>query len=272
MEPRGIRTGWLCIAVLCCGAALILKKEEPGHQSTTQRDDVLEHVGEPTTTAEDVDKLTRWPTATPMPPWTTDTITTSTPTRAGAVGNKTRESHRERKRCDLGMCHHPWRVLHPPQRPPSAWHRPQPPLRAACPHLLSLPVENTSAVPIRYWSPAIFVVVALLVLFFTYRRTKGEGTQDQATPASDSSDLGALDHLPIQDTTPIIPTSQEKKGPEKPSEHTETTFCEPDPPPPQPLPPQVFHPNALNPSAWQGGVLVAESQPLQPMQVPGEGL
>ncbi|XP_029881457.1 uncharacterized protein LOC115346002 isoform X2 [Aquila chrysaetos chrysaetos] len=221
MEPRGIRTGWLCIAVLCCGAALILKKEEPGHQSTTQSDDVLEHMGEPTTTAEDVDKLTRWPTATPMPPWTTDTITTSMPTRAGAVGNKT---------------------------------------------------QNTSAVPIRYWSPAIFVVVALLVLFFTYRRTKGEGTQDQATPASDSSDLGALDHLPIQDTTPIIPTSQEKKGPEKPPEHTETTFCEPDPPPSQPLPPQVFHPNALNPSAWQGGVLLAESQPLQPMQVPGEGL
>ncbi|XP_049660221.1 uncharacterized protein LOC126040253 isoform X2 [Accipiter gentilis] len=213
MKPRGIRTGWLCIAVLCCGAALILRKGEQGHQSTTQRDDILEHVGEPTTTTEDVDKLTRWPTATPMPPWTADTITTSMPTRA----------------------------------------------------------ENTSAVPIRYWSPAIFVVVALLVLFFTYRQTKGEGTQDQATPASDSSDLGALDHLPIQDTTPIIPSSQEeKKGPEKPSEHTETTFCEPDPP--LPLPPKVFHPNALNPSAWQGVVLLAESQPLQPMQVPGKGL
>ncbi|XP_074895611.1 uncharacterized protein LOC142036381 isoform X2 [Buteo buteo] len=154
MKPRGIRTGWLCIAVLCCGAALILKKEEPGHQSTTQRDDILEHVGEPTTSAEDVDKLTRWPTATPMPPWTADTITTSMPTRAGAMGNKTR-------------------------------------------------------------------------------------TQDQATPASDSSDLGALDHLPIQDTTPIIPTSQEEKGPEKPPEHTETTFCEPDPPPPPPPQPDT---------------------------------
>lgn len=67
-----------------------------------------------------------------------------------------------------------------------------------------------------------------------------------------------------------LPLLQEEKGPEKPPEHTETTFCEPDPPPPPP--PQVFHPNALNPSAWQGGVLLAESQSLQPTQVPGEGL
>ena len=48
---------------------------------------------------------------------------------------------------------------------------------------------------------------------------------------------------------------EERKGPEKPPapEHTETTFCEPDPPPPQPLPPQVFHPNALSPAAWERG-------------------
>lgn len=69
---------------------------------------------------------------------------------------------------------------------------------------------------------------------------------------------------------PLPLLQEEKKGPEKPSEHTETTFCEPDPP--LPLPPKVFHPNALNPSAWQGVVLLAESQPLQPMQVPGKGL
>ncbi|KAM6365299.1 uncharacterized protein J5M81_015051 [Pluvialis apricaria] len=106
--------------------------------------------------------------------------------------------------------------------------------------------QNASAVPIRYWSPAIFVVVALLVLFFTYQRTKGEGNQDRAASASDSSDLGALDHLPSHDTTPIIPAAQEKKGSGTPSalEHTETTFCEPDPPPPQPLLPQPESPTA----------------------------
>ncbi|KAM6037967.1 uncharacterized protein LJ206_000174 isoform 2-T2 [Theristicus caerulescens] len=207
MEPRGVGTGWLCIAVLCSGAALVLKEKEPGHQSTTQHDGVLEPrhqsttqrddvprpTGDPTTTAGDVDKPTSRPTVTPTPPWTRDPITTPVLTQAGAMGNKTR---------------------------------------------------NTSAVPVRYWSPVIFVVVALLVLFFTYRRTKGEGTQDQAASASDSSDLGALDHLPIQDTTPIIPASpqplpllqEERKGAEKPPalEQTETRFCEPDPPPPQP--------------------------------------
>ncbi|XP_053907020.1 uncharacterized protein LOC128849388 isoform X2 [Cuculus canorus] len=118
--------------------------------------------------------------------------------------------------------------------------------------------EHAAAVPIRYWSPVIFVLLALLVLFFTYRRTKGEGSRDQAAPDSSSSDLGALDHLPIQDTTPIVPVPQEeRKGSEKPSTsaYTETTFCEPDPSPPPP-PPQVFHPRAPAP-----GVPPAEPQP-----------
>ncbi|XP_021138502.1 uncharacterized protein LOC102086697 isoform X2 [Columba livia] len=61
-------------------------------------------------------------------------------------------------------------------------------------------------------------------------------SQDQVAPTSDSSDLGALDPLPIQDTIPIIPAPQEeRKGLEKPPEDTETNFSEPDPPvPPQP--------------------------------------
>ncbi|XP_074665490.1 uncharacterized protein LOC141916664 isoform X2 [Strix aluco] len=173
MEPRGVGTGWFCIAVLCSGAALVLKEKESGHQSTTQRDDVLEPTGDPTTTTRNEDKLTTWPATTPTPPWTGDTLTTPVLTQVGTVGNKT---------------------------------------------------QNAAAVPIRYWSPAIFVVVALLVLFFTYRRTKGE-------------DLGALVDIPIYDTTPIIPAPQEKRrGLEDPPapEHTETTICEPDPPPPQP--------------------------------------
>ncbi|XP_074709298.1 uncharacterized protein LOC141936324 isoform X1 [Strix uralensis] len=186
MEPRGVGTGWFCVAVLCSGAALVLKEKESGHQSTTQRDDVLEPTGDPTTTTRNEDKLTTWPATTPTPPWTGDPLTTPMLTRVGTVGNKT---------------------------------------------------QNAAAVPIRYWSPAIFVVVALLVLFFTYRRTKGEGSRDRADPASDSSDLGALVDIPIHDTAPIIPAPQEdRRGLEDPPapEHTETTICELDPPPPQP--------------------------------------
>ncbi|XP_069734977.1 uncharacterized protein [Phaenicophaeus curvirostris] len=180
MGPRGVGMGWLCIVVLCSGAALVLQEEEPGHQNITQHDNTPDPTGDSTTTTEDVDRLTTWPTASPSSPWSTDPVSTALVTQAGATGNKT---------------HH------------------------------------ASAVPIRYWSPVIFVLVALLVLFFTYRRTKGE-------------DLGDLDHLPIQDTAPIIPRPQEeRKGSEKPSatDHTETTFSEPDPPPqlllPQPDPP-----------------------------------
>ncbi|OPJ90381.1 mucin-2-like [Patagioenas fasciata monilis] len=56
-------------------------------------------------------------------------------------------------------------------------------------------------------------------------------SQDQVAPTSDSSDLGALDPLPIQDTIPIIPAPQEeRKGLEKTPEDTETNFSEPSPP------------------------------------------
>ncbi|XP_055552468.1 uncharacterized protein LOC106630846 isoform X2 [Falco cherrug] len=183
MDPRGAGLGWLCIAVLCSGAALVLKEKEPGHQNTTQHDDTLEPTGDPTTTARDVAKLTTWPTATPTPPWT-------------------------------------WDPHHPAGADASRRRGEQNP----------------------YWSPGIFVVVALLVLLVTYWRTKGEGSRDRAASASDSSDLGALDHVPNHDTTPIIPIAQEeRKGLEKPPdlEHNETTFCEPDPPPPQLLPSQL---------------------------------
>ncbi|KAM6039397.1 uncharacterized protein VSU04_015304 [Chlamydotis macqueenii] len=185
MEPRGFGVGWLCVAALCSGAALVLQKEEPGHQSVTRGDDVLEPTGDATTAAGDAAKPTTWPTATSSPSRTGGTVATPVLTRAGSAGNKT---------------------------------------------------KTTSAVPIRYWSPVIFVVVALLVLFFTYRQTKGEGTQDPAA-ASDSSDLGVPDDPPTQDTTPIIPAPQEeRKGPQKPPApaHTETSFCQPGPPPPQP--------------------------------------
>jgi len=163
--------------------ALDLKGEEPGHPSTTQRDDVLEPTGDPTTSIVDVEELTTWPTATPTPLWSGDPPTTPVPIQAGAAGNKTREFHGERQRRGSGMCHHPWAVLYPPGTPQCLPPPPQPPLQAACPHLLSLPTENTSAVPVRYWAPVIFVVVALVVLFFTYRRTRGEGELPAAAPA-----------------------------------------------------------------------------------------
>lgn len=65
-------------------------------------------------------------------------------------------------------CHRPRGSCSPPSAP-------DPIFLAANPHLWSLPIGNGSGVPIKYWSPAIFVLLALLVLFFTYRRTKGEG-------------------------------------------------------------------------------------------------
>ncbi|XP_061872351.1 uncharacterized protein LOC133628362 isoform X2 [Colius striatus] len=191
MEPRGIGTGWLCIAVLCSGAALVLQTEEPTPQSTTQHD-TPEPTGPLTTSSGHGHQLTTWPTATPSPPWTEEPITISMPT-----GERNKPS-------------------------------------------------TASAVPIRYWSPAIFVLVALLVLFFTYRRTKGAGSRDRAASISDSSDWRALDQ-PGHDITPIIPSAQEeRKGPEQPPAlaHTETTFCEPDPSLPQPgTPPAAGDPH-----------------------------
>ncbi|XP_038023748.2 uncharacterized protein [Anas platyrhynchos] len=97
--------------------------------------------------------------------------------------------------------------------------------------------RNGSGVPVKYWSPVIFVLLALLVLFFTYRRTKGEGTREPTTSISDFSDALVQEH----DTALIIPAAQEdRKGAENPhaQELTETTFCQPDPPPGQPLPSQ----------------------------------
>ncbi|XP_039571238.1 uncharacterized protein LOC120505079 isoform X2 [Passer montanus] len=80
----------------------------------------------------------------------------------------------------------------------------------------------SSGVPARYWSPVIFVVLALLVLFVTYHRTKDKGIRDRATSGSDSSDLGALVQPQVHDPIPKIP------------EHAETTLDQPDPPQPPP--------------------------------------
>ncbi|XP_064494363.1 uncharacterized protein LOC135403886 [Pseudopipra pipra] len=198
MEPRGCGTRWLCLALLCSGAAPAFQGEEPGNQSVTGQDATLETTGDPLgttgdplgttgapldttgppTTAGDVPTPRTWPTDPPTPPWT--------PLPSRATRNQT---------------------------------------------------QSSSGVPVRYWSPVIFVGVALLVLFFTYHRKKGEGSRDGAVAGSDSSDLGVLDHPPAHDTTPIIEAPQgERKGPETPpaADDTETAFCEPDPPQPQP--------------------------------------
>ncbi|XP_032938503.1 levansucrase-like [Catharus ustulatus] len=52
--------------------------------------------------------------------------------------------------------------------------------------------RTSSGVPARYWSPVIFVLLALLVLFVTYHRKKDRGIRDRVPNGSDSSDLGAL--------------------------------------------------------------------------------
>ncbi|XP_077048204.1 uncharacterized protein LOC143696245 [Agelaius phoeniceus] len=80
----------------------------------------------------------------------------------------------------------------------------------------------SSGVSARYWSPVIFVVLALLVLFVTYQRTKDKGIRDRAMGGSDSSDLGALVQPHVHDPIPKIP------------ELAETPLDQPDPPQPPP--------------------------------------
>ncbi|XP_041876482.1 uncharacterized protein LOC121660938 isoform X4 [Corvus kubaryi] len=92
--------------------------------------------------------------------------------------------------------------------------------------------RTSSGVPVRYWSPVLFVLLALLVLFVTYQKTKGKGIQDRAMSGSDSSDLGALVQTPVQDPIPKIPALQrERKDPETPPglDQSETTFSQPEP-------------------------------------------
>ncbi|XP_052558986.1 uncharacterized protein LOC128090615 isoform X2 [Tympanuchus pallidicinctus] len=86
--------------------------------------------------------------------------------------------------------------------------------------------RNESGFPIRYWSPIIFVVFALLVLFFTYRRTKGDGSREPTTSISDFSDEAA----PENDTALIAPRAQKRSDNPLPQEQSKTTPCQPDPP------------------------------------------
>ncbi|XP_061215644.1 uncharacterized protein LOC133215582 isoform X2 [Neopsephotus bourkii] len=88
MEPRGVGMGWLCMAVLCSGAALTLK-EDSGHGA-----DGLELLTDPNTTPGDTEELTPWPTASPAPPWSRDPIPTSVLPQRDAAGNRTRTRDR----------------------------------------------------------------------------------------------------------------------------------------------------------------------------------
>ncbi|XP_064031909.1 mucin-1-like [Pogoniulus pusillus] len=96
---------------------------------------------------------------------------------------------------------------------------------------------STSGVPIRYWSPGIFVLVALLLLFFMYRRTKCRGSQDGATLPSDSSDLAALSppQPPAQESSISAAPQGGRKGSEElPAlELTQGPSCQAAPPWPQ---------------------------------------
>ncbi|XP_040546977.1 uncharacterized protein LOC121107558 isoform X1 [Gallus gallus] len=86
--------------------------------------------------------------------------------------------------------------------------------------------RNESGFPIRYWSPVIFVVLALLVLFFTYRRTKGNGTQEPTTSISDFSDVATAEN----DTALTVPDAQKSADNPPPQELSKTTSCQPAPP------------------------------------------
>ncbi|XP_010722180.1 uncharacterized protein LOC104914410 isoform X2 [Meleagris gallopavo] len=85
--------------------------------------------------------------------------------------------------------------------------------------------RNESGFPIRYWSPIIFVVLALLVLFFTYRRTKGNGSQEPTTSISDFSDVAD----PENDTALTVPAAQKRSDNPLPQELSKTTPCQPAP-------------------------------------------
>ncbi|KAM8986398.1 uncharacterized protein PRD47_018615 isoform 4-T4 [Ara ararauna] len=88
MEPRGVGMGWLCMAVLCSGAALILKED------TDHGDDGLELLTDPNTTTGNTDELTTWPRASSAPPWSKDPITTTVLPQRDAAGNGTRTRDR----------------------------------------------------------------------------------------------------------------------------------------------------------------------------------
>ncbi|XP_064355047.1 atherin-like isoform X2 [Dromaius novaehollandiae] len=183
MDPRG-GGGWICLAVLCSGAALVLVGEDQGGRSLEQPDRGAGPEGAPNSTAGEGGEPAAW---TSVPAWDGATSPSALPPRA--AGNRS---------------------------------------------------QSASAVPVRYWSPVIFVAVALLVLFLTYKRTKGEESSNQVALASDSSDLEEAADVPVHDTAPIVPpAAEERKGPEKPPprDPTETVFCEPDAPPPQPSQP-----------------------------------
>ncbi|XP_030321135.1 uncharacterized protein LOC115599679 [Calypte anna] len=65
-----------------------------------------------------------------------------------------------------------------------------------------------------YWAPALFVAIALLVLLINYRWSKGEETEDEATSASHTSDLGAPGHIPAQAPTLRIIAPEPRSSPD----------------------------------------------------------
>ncbi|XP_048144628.1 uncharacterized protein LOC125318182 isoform X2 [Corvus hawaiiensis] len=126
--------------------------------------------------------------------------------------------------------------------------------------------RTSSGVPVRYWSPVLFVLLALLVLFVTYQKTKGKGIQDRAMSGSDSSapsfqpfprrfgspgpaprsgphpkNPGPTDQGRASVSPPIPPRGRsmeflplfqrERKDPETPPglDQSETTFSQPEP-------------------------------------------
>ncbi|XP_019412296.1 PREDICTED: uncharacterized protein LOC109324719 [Crocodylus porosus] len=100
----------------------------------------------------------------------------------------------------------------------------------------------SSSLSPKYWSPIIFVVLALIVLFFTYRRKRRRGTSSRAASMADSSDSDM----------PIVPDPDQHRvshwekrlpfpGKQRPTdtgtpvaetppsaEMMESVFCEPD--------------------------------------------
>ncbi|XP_030321136.1 uncharacterized protein LOC115599680 [Calypte anna] len=85
--------------------------------------------------------------------------------------------------------------------------------------------DTSLDVHFRYWAPALFVTIALLMLLISYHRTKGKETEDEATSASHTSESGAL-RIPIPEEESEIPS--DSKSPKIPPSDLDPNSPQPD--------------------------------------------
>ncbi|XP_066063056.1 uncharacterized protein [Chamaea fasciata] len=199
MGPRAL--GGFCLALLCSGAALGFQEEEPGDVTEVTPEVTPGPPGQAREVATGSEVTTGTEVTTRSEVTTSSEVTTGT---EATTGSKVTSSH-------------PWRG---DTEVTPAGNR----------------TRTSPGVPARFWSPVLFVLLALLVLFVTYHRTRDRGIRDLVTSGSDSSDLGALVQPHVHEPVPKTPKTpktlksrtlqSEGKDPETPPgpELTETCF------------------------------------------------